>query len=130
MGHTTSRDCSVAFTRAAIATRCEESAGFNLFKPVLQPLMYDGGGPDVNTGDGWAAFGLEPVLEWPLQLIFDSDAIAKYNSVLAFFFRVLRVQTRLHETWALGKKANGADEKTVNLLPRVWSLRSRMSFLV
>lgn len=61
--------------------------------------VYDGGGPDVNTGDGWAVFGLEPVLHWPLQLVFDSDSIAKYNTVLQFFYRVFRVQTRLHQTW-------------------------------
>eukprot|EP00729_Bicosta_minor_P017706 gene17706-22438_t len=86
-------------------------------------------GPDVDTGDGWAALGLVPTLKWPLQLVFSPAIVAKYNSLLQFFLRVNRVQWRLQHTWMLGQKGS-AEERSVAVLPRVWSLRSRMSFMV
>lgn len=117
------------YTRTAALMQCEDSASFQLFRPVVQPVLYCDPGPDVDTGDLWSLVGLEPNLKWPLQLIFNPRVISKYNSFLQFFLRVTRVQLGLQQAWVQGQKATGA-EKRVSVLPRVWSLRSRMSFVV
>jgi gamma-tubulin complex component 4 len=100
-----------------------------MFTPVLQPVLHSEPGPDVDTGDGWAQFGLQPTLKWPMQLIFPPAVVAKYNSLLQFFLRVSRVQWSLQQTWLMGQK-NSVGERQTAVLPRVWSLRSRMSHLV
>jgi gamma-tubulin complex component 4 len=126
---TASAELRQIYMRTAALMQCEDSPSFLLFQPTVQPVLHCEPGPDVDTDDLWSLVGLEPKLKWPLQLIFTPRVIAKYNSLLQFFLRVTRVQLDLQQAWVQGQKSTGS-EKSVSVLPRIWSLRSRMSFVV
>eukprot|EP00041_Stephanoeca_diplocostata_P034548 m.1183451 g.1183451 ORF g.1183451 m.1183451 type:complete len:139 (+) comp24540_c1_seq57:626-1042(+) len=76
--------------------------------------------------------GFSVKVPWPMQLMFNEEAIAKYNSLFSFLLRVNRLQYGLHRVWADNmrriKRNRVADKTSTNA--RLLSLRARMSFLV
>ena len=60
--------------------------------------------------DGWDALELEYRVPWPLGLVVTRDAIARYNRMFQYAFRLRRVLAALDEAW-LELRRRGDDER-------------------
>ena len=64
--------------------------------------------------DAWDGLFLESSVEWPLQLLFPPDVLAKYCGVWQYLFRLKRVQLELDAAWAalqtLQRRSAGGSE--------------------
>uniref|UniRef100_A0A2P2LNP8 Gamma-tubulin complex component n=1 Tax=Rhizophora mucronata TaxID=61149 RepID=A0A2P2LNP8_RHIMU len=94
--------------------------------------------------DGWDDIALEYSIDWPLQLFFTQEVLAKYLRVFRYLLRLKRTQMELEKSWAsvmhqdhtdFAKHRHGRVNCTTSQQRRqqfrpMWRIREHMAFLI
>eukprot|EP00898_Chlorokybus_atmophyticus_P000917 jgi/Chlat1/1826/Chrsp138S02145 len=142
---TAQHDLNVPFQQSALKSSAEDDKYFARVKlsiPTLadKPSTSDTG-EDVPAYDAWDCVSLTYKVEWPLQLLLTKEAMARYNTVFQYLFRLKRLQLMLDHAWVVARQkdqAGGGNTTTNNnntlnrarLFMPVWRLRQHMAYLV
>ncbi|XP_057828040.2 gamma-tubulin complex component 4 [Cryptomeria japonica] len=94
--------------------------------------------------DGWDGIALEYSVDWPLQLLFTREVLAKYCKVFQYLIRLKRIQLELEKSWAEAMQQDHADsalerkDRTNRLVSQqrrqqrmpMWRVRQHMTYLI
>ncbi|KAH9325464.1 hypothetical protein KI387_005642, partial [Taxus chinensis] len=94
--------------------------------------------------DGWDGIALEYGVDWPLQLLFTREVLAKYCKVFQYLIRLKRIQLELEKSWAEAMQQDHADsalerkDRTNRLISQqrrqqrmpMWRVRQHMTYLI
>ena len=124
---TAERELEARFQRAAMKSSAEHDPLAARFRPRFDPARDATGATSASSPssssdaraasasfrvpslDGWDALELEYRVPWPLGLVVTRDAIARYNRMFQYAFRLRRVLAALDEAW-LELRRRGDDE--------------------
>ncbi|KAH8958639.1 hypothetical protein BDL97_06G035800 [Sphagnum fallax] len=90
---------------------------------------------DTSPYDGWDGLTLEYSIDWPLQLLFTRDVLAKYSKVFQYLLRLKRIQLELEKSWAEAMQQDRADsaqqrgDSRQQRMP-MWRVRQHMTYLI
>ena len=125
---TAERELEARFQRAAMKSSAEHDPLAARFRPRFDPARDATGATSASSPssssdaraasasfrvpslDGWDALELEYRVPWPLGLVVTRDAIARYNRMFQYAFRLRRVLAALDEAW-LELRRRGDDER-------------------
>ncbi|ERN00256.1 gamma-tubulin complex component 4 isoform X2 [Amborella trichopoda] len=161
---TAEADLKIPFQQAAIKTIGDDDRYFSrvsLRMPIAVKssqmdisklkLSGDGGSDSLLLGsaldpslDGWDAIALEYSFDWPLQLFFTQEVLAKYRRLFQYLIRLKRTQMELEKAWAAAMHQDHTDFanyrkerlKCFNSRQRrqgsspIWRVRGHMAFLI
>ena len=114
---TAERELEARFQRAAMKSSAEHDPLAARFRPRFDPARDATGATSASSPssssdaraasasfrvpslDGWDALELEYRVPWPLGLVVTRDAIARYNRMFQYAFRLRRVLAALDEAW-------------------------------
>ncbi|EFJ37238.1 hypothetical protein SELMODRAFT_77770 [Selaginella moellendorffii] len=155
---TAEADLKAPFQQAAVKTIGDEDKYFSRVT-LRMPLLANSGLPpsqmevkqrssidalsDIAVGpsyDGWDGIALEYSIDWPLQLLFNREVLAKYSKVFQYLLRLKRIQLELEKSWAKAmqrdrresrgrQKNHKKDDPKVSGMP-TWRLRQHMAYLI
>eukprot|EP01018_Ginkgo_biloba_P006220 Gb_14684 [translate_table: standard] len=94
--------------------------------------------------DGWDGIALEYSVDWPLQLLFTREVLAKYCRVFQYLLRLKRIQLELEKSWAEAMQQDHADSARQRRDPTnsfmsqqrrqqrmpMWRVRQHMTYLI
>ncbi|KAG6544058.1 hypothetical protein Mapa_014475 [Marchantia paleacea] len=94
--------------------------------------------------DGWDGLALEYSIDWPLQLLFTREVLAKYSKVFQYLLRLKRIQLELEKSWAEAMHYDRADSAKQRKDPEngdfasqrrqlrmpMWRVRQHMTYLI
>ncbi|KAI5078166.1 hypothetical protein GOP47_0007990, partial [Adiantum capillus-veneris] len=107
-------------------------------------LLTSHGDNSNKFNDGWDSIALEYSIEWPLQLLFTKEILAKYCRVFQYLLRLKRIQLELEKSWAEAMQQDRAEsarqrrdsENSVSATQRqqqrmpMWRIRQHMTYLI
>ncbi|KAG0625267.1 hypothetical protein M758_2G041200 [Ceratodon purpureus] len=154
---TAEADLKVPFQQAAIKTIGDDDKYFNRVS-LRMPTPTSGSneadikrtrsvtdGPGFGESvpyDGWDGLALEYSIDWPLQLLFTKDVLAKYTKVFQYLLRLKRIQLELEKSWAQAMQQDRADtadqrrdghqqrRESRQLRMPMWRVRQHMTYLI
>ncbi|BBN17581.1 gamma-tubulin complex component 4 [Marchantia polymorpha subsp. ruderalis] len=94
--------------------------------------------------DGWDGLALEYSIDWPLQLLFTREVLAKYSKIFQYLLRLKRIQLELEKSWAEAMHYDRADSAKQRKDPEngdfasqrrqlrmpMWRVRQHMTYLI
>ncbi|KAJ7518689.1 hypothetical protein O6H91_20G003500 [Diphasiastrum complanatum] len=122
------------------STRQRPSADVNLGTTINS---YGDAGSGYSN-DGWDSIALDYSINWPLQLLFTKEVLAKYSRVFQYVLRLKRIQLELEKSWAEAMQHDRADaiearkepvsgstakQRRQQRMP-MWRVRQHMAYLI
>ncbi|CAM6105636.1 unnamed protein product [Calypogeia fissa] len=121
-------------TRQRIGADAIASAALSAFGESSASLAYD----------GWDGLALDYSIDWPLQLLFTQEVLAKYSKVFQYLLRLKRIQLELEKSWAEAMHFDRADSRKQRKDPvngshawqrrqlrmPMWRVRQHMTYLI